>query len=296
MPEHDDDTDTHESPADGESGEAMAAGTIEEDPDRTSAVPAATARATAAPAADSDRLLAHDDSADADADAGAGAGGWDESVEELPRRPRHRLFGAGGNGKGGNPLLLGLLGVLLIACGFIGGVLVEKGQNSSSSSPGGGAGGLAARFAALRGAVGTGASPAASGASSGGGFARSGAGSGAGAGAGATVGQVAFVSDGTLYVTNAEGNTVKVTAAPGATVTKTVQTDIKSIHPGETVLVSGAAGKNGTISAESIRVGGASGGLGGLFGAAGSSGGARKGSGSAGDGGGGGEPSLFGNG
>ena len=48
---------------------------------------------------------------------------------ELPRRPRRRLL---------TPIPLALMGVLLIACGFIGGVLVEKGQNSSGSSGGGG--------------------------------------------------------------------------------------------------------------------------------------------------------------
>ena len=64
---------------------------------------------------------------------------WDEPLEELPPRPRRRLLGAGVN-----PVPLALLGVLLIACGFIAGVLVEKGQsNSTSSSAGSGAAGLA---------------------------------------------------------------------------------------------------------------------------------------------------------
>ena len=52
---------------------------------------------------------------------------WLEEPAELPRRPRRRLLG---------PIPLALLGVLLVACGFIGGVLVEKGQGSSSSSGG----------------------------------------------------------------------------------------------------------------------------------------------------------------
>ena len=82
----------------------------------------------------------------------------EEPVEELPRRPRRRLLGAGGN-----PIALALLGVLLIACGFIGGVLIEKGQSTSSSSSGAAAG-LASRFAALRGgASGTGTSGASTG-------------------------------------------------------------------------------------------------------------------------------------
>ena len=70
---------------------------------------------------------------------------WLQEPEELPRRPRRRLLGVGGN-----PIALSLLGVLLVACGFIGGVLVEKGQ-SSSSSPTSASSSLASRFAALRG-------------------------------------------------------------------------------------------------------------------------------------------------
>jgi hypothetical protein len=182
-------------------------------------------------------------------------------TEELPRRPRRRLLSS--------PLPLALLGVLLTACGFIGGALVEKSQTSSSSTAGSGASGLAARFAALRGGLSsaggagaTGAAPsvgASGGATAAGGFfGRSG---GAG-GAGATAGQVAYISGNTLYVTTAEGNTVKVTTSKGSTVTKTVKADISGIHPGETVLVTGAAGADGTISAESIRVSGSAGGSG----------------------------------
>ncbi|HEY2200278.1 MAG TPA: hypothetical protein VGH56_00200 [Solirubrobacteraceae bacterium] len=202
--------------------------------------------------------------------------GWDEPVEDLPRRPRRRLLGVGGN-----PIALALLGVLLIACGFIGGVLVEKGQSTSSSSAGTAGTGLASRFAALRsGGVG-------------------GGGSGGGAGAtGATAGQVAYVSGSTLYVSTTEGNTVKVTTSPASTITKTVKAEVKGIHPGETVLITGTAGKNGAISAESIRVGAGGaggGGLGALFGGSGSGGGGRGG-GTGGSSSTGGEPALFGKG
>ncbi len=179
---------------------------------------------------------------------------WVEEPSELPRRPRRRPLGVGGN-----PIPLALLAVLLIACGFIGGVLVEKGQ-SSSSSTGGGAGGLAARFAALR-----------SGASATGARSRS-AGAGAGgfpgaAGAGRTSGEVSYLSGNTMYVTDAEGNTVKVVTSAGTTVTKTVRSRVKSIHPGETVTILGAAGKNGIVNAETISVGSTGGGLAALFGA-----------------------------
>ncbi len=170
---------------------------------------------------------------------------WLEEPEELPRRPRRRLL---------TPLPLALLGVLLVACGFIAGVLVEKGQSSSTSATGASAG-VASRIAALRGASGAGSGAGAAGTS---GAGRSGAGgfagAFAGAGGGATAGQVAFISGSTLYVTTAEGNTVKVTTSPGSTVTKTVKASVSGIHPGETVIVTGS-NTNGTISAESIRVG-----------------------------------------
>ena len=204
-------------------------------------------------------------------------GDWLPDEEELPARPRRRLLA---------PLPLSLLGLLLIACGFIGGVLVEKGQSSGASSSGAGSGaGLAARFAALR-------------AGSGGGSATPTGGAGLSAGSGgpggATVGQVSFISSGTLYVTTAEGNTVKVTPSPGATITKTVKSDVKGIHPGETVLVTGAANATGAVSAESIRASASvagGGGLGALLGGGGSGGGGAGGKSGSGAGGG---PVLFG--
>ncbi len=203
---------------------------------------------------------------------------WDEPIDELPPRPRRRLLGAGGN-----PVVLVLLGVLLIACGFIGGVLVEKGQGSSSSSSGASAGaGLASRFAALRaGATGTGTSSTSTSGSPGSstGFVRP------------TAGTVAYLAGSTLYVTNSEGNTVKVTTSAGTSVTKTVKSSVKDIHPGETVTVTGASGSGGAVSAESISVGSSGGGFAALLGGSGTGSGGRGSSGKT-----SGEPSLFGSG
>ena len=69
-------------------------------------------------------------------------------------------------------------------------------------------------------------------------------------------------------------------------VSKTVKSEVKAIHPGETVIVTGSRGTNGAVSAESIRVGeaGASAGLGAIFGG---NSGTRRGSSA-------GEPALFG--
>jgi hypothetical protein len=202
---------------------------------------------------------------------------WLEDPEELPPRRRRRLLGTGAN-----PIFLVLLAVLAIACGFIGGVLVEKGQ-SSSGSAGSATAGLAARFAALRG--GTSSTTARSGAASAaGGFL------GAGADAGRpTSGTVAYLAGSTLYVTNAEGNTVKVKTSAGTNVTKSVKASVTGIHPGETVTVTGVAGANGTVNAESISVGTSGGALSAPFGGSAARSSSSKSTG-------GGEQSLFGSG
>ncbi|HEY5344072.1 MAG TPA: hypothetical protein VIJ66_10515 [Solirubrobacteraceae bacterium] len=190
---------------------------------------------------------------------------WLEEPEdlELPARPRRRLL---------TPIPLALLGVLLIAAGFIAGVQVQKGQTSTAST-GGAPAGLASRFAALRGGTsGTGKTPAGA---SAGGF------PGAGTGAGRpTSGTVAYLDGNTLYVTSSEGNTVKVKTSPSTSVTKTVKTKVKGIYPGETVTVTGATGSNGTVSAESISVGSSGTGLAALLGGGGTTSGSSSSSGS----------------
>jgi hypothetical protein len=198
---------------------------------------------------------------------------WLDEPVELPARPRHRLL---------TPAPLALLAALLIACGFIGGVLVEKGQ-SASSSPAGTASGVASRLAGLRG---RGASAIPSAVTAAGGFGAS------GAGPRPTAGQVAYIDAGTLYVTNAEGNTVKVTTSAGTSVNKTVKSSVHAIHPGETVTVTGASGAGGAISAESINVG--AGGSAALLGSSGT--GSGSGSRTGGGTGAGGEQALFGKG
>ncbi len=174
---------------------------------------------------------------------------WLEESEDLPRRPRRRLL---------TPIPLALLAVLLIACGFLAGVEVQKGQTSSASGTGAGAGsgaGLASRLAGVgggppAGATGSGGSASGSRAK---GTAGAFPGAGGSGGGGITTGEVSYVRGNTLYVTDSQGNTVKVSAA-GSKVTKTVSTKAESIHPGATVVVLGSKAKNGSISATSISV------------------------------------------
>jgi hypothetical protein len=201
---------------------------------------------------------------------------WLEDESELPRRPRRRLLA---------PIPLALLAVLLIACGFIGGVLVQKGQGGTASS-GGGASGFPS-LSALRGSLPAGA-PGGTG-SSGGSGAKGGASNFpgiAGGGGGVTPGEVAYVRGNTLYVTDSQGNTVKVSAAAGSKVTKTVSTKASAIHPGATVVVLGSKAKNGSISASSISVSSAASGSAASAGTSSSSAGSSSG----------GTPSLFGSG
>jgi len=212
--------------------------------------------------------------------------------EQAPvsRRPRKRLL---------TPLTALLVAVLVGAGGFIAGVQVEKGEVPASSSASG-----AGRFAAALGTAGS-SSAGVSGTSGGAGATGAGRGSGASGfgaggssgGAGATVGQVAYLSGHDLYVSTLQGNTVKVRAS-AAQITKSVSTSIEGVHPGDTVIVTGATGSDGAVTAASIRDSGSSGGggLGALFGG-GSSGASSAGAttGAAGRGGGGsGEPALFG--
>ena len=129
-------------------------------------------------------------------------GDWLPEEDELPARPRRRLLA---------PLPLSLLGVLLIACGFIAGVLVEKGQGSRrlflwrrlGRGPRRALCRAARRIGRRVGDRDRRRGPVRRGSA------------GPGGAGGATVGQVSFISSGTLYVTTAEGNTVKVTPVAG---------------------------------------------------------------------------------
>ncbi len=171
---------------------------------------------------------------------------WIEEPEDLPRRPRRKLL---------SPVPAVLLVILLLTGAFFAGVKVEKGQSSSSTSSG-----FPAGLAALQGAGGGSSSSSRTSGSSrtgtttGGGFPSGGGLPGAGgASGGFTTGEVSYVSGSTLYVNSGE-STVKVSAPAGTKVSKTVSTSVHSIHPGDTVLVRGSQGANGSVTASSISI------------------------------------------
>jgi hypothetical protein len=144
------------------------------------------------------------------------------------------------------PLLTRLLLVALVAAGtFVVGVEVQKhyGGTSSSSAT---AGSTAGSFAARRAAFGR--------ARAGGAAGQFGGGGAAGAGGGATVGLITLIRGSTLYVTDFSGNTVKVKAA-GVKVSKTVSAPLKTLRPGDSVVVQATKQKDGSLKAASIAIG-----------------------------------------
>ncbi|MBV9799817.1 MAG: hypothetical protein JO039_17350 [Solirubrobacterales bacterium] len=161
--------------------------------------------------------------------------------EPLPGRPRRRLWGRG------TAILLGLI---LCGAGFYAGVRVEKSQFSSSSSTSpfsaaaragaGGGGGFAPRLAAGAGA---------GGGSGGGGLRALFAGAGGG---NSSFGMVTSVNGNSLYITEASGNTVKVTLSSATKVTKSVGVSKSAVRPGDTVIVTGVKNSGGTVAATSV--------------------------------------------
>jgi hypothetical protein len=167
-------------------------------------------------------------------------GFYDDDTEPddgtLPVRPRRKLL---------TPVSGGLLAIVLVAGGFIGGVQVQKHQGNGTNN-GASRNGLPAAFAARLAQGGGGAAPGAAG-GAGTGTARAGGGSG-----GATAGTVANIKGSTLYVTSADGTTVKVKTNDNSKVTRTASSGVGSVHPGDTVVIQGSTASSGTVTASSI--------------------------------------------
>ena len=154
--------------------------------------------------------------------------------EELPGRPLRKRFG---------PSTAVLLALALAAVAFYGGVTVEKHKVKSTSSGGTSLAALAARF---RGAA-----------------AGAGAGTGGGGAGGAVTGTITLVDGVNVYITQSDGNIVKAVTSAGSTITVTSPGTVTSLHPGDSVTVTGPANSNGDVTATSIRDNGAGGGGGG---------------------------------
>ncbi|GAC1476921.1 MAG: hypothetical protein NVS1B12_11280 [Acidimicrobiales bacterium] len=170
---------------------------------------------------------------------------WDD---ELPTRPVRQKVGR---------LTLGLLVIAFAAGAFYAGVVTEKHSLGSTAT-------AARTRAATRGASAT---PAATPGGAGGG----------GAG-GATVGQVKLIDGSNIYVTDSTGNVVKVATTSASQITVTSSGTVKDVKPGDTVIVTGPTGSDGTVSATAVRDSGAGGaGFGGFGGRPGRTGAAGAG-------------------
>ncbi len=153
---------------------------------------------------------------------------WDsyEGEEDtmLPGRPRRKVL---------TWWSAGLFALILCAVGFYAGVRIEKNQLANASSTTG----LSAFTGARTGG--------------GGGF-RALFGGAGGAGPNATLGTVSNISGNSLYVTDTSGNTVKVTLSSATKVTKNVTVGKNAVRPGDLVVVAGAKGSDGTVSATTV--------------------------------------------
>ena len=171
------------------------------------------------------------------------APGDDDFVAEILTRRKRRL-----------PILTAIL-VLAVAAGgaFIAGAEVQKHYGKSSSSGTSGAG-AASAFSALASRFRAG------GAAAGGAAGGTGRGGFFGGAGGGTSGTVTLIKGSTLYVTDSTGTTVLVHTSPASRVTKSVSGTVQTIHPGDTVTVTGTQAKNGSYTAAAIAIGGGTGG------------------------------------
>lgn len=164
-------------------------------------------------------------------------GGDDFEPEPLPISPRRRRL---------SWVTATLALAAVAAAGFYAGVLVQKHQKSSASSTASALQALASRFGAS----------ARSG--TGGGF-TGGAGFGGGV-ANRVAGTVKLVDGSNIYVTDAQGNTVKVATSSASQFTKPATGSLADVKIGDRVTVQGPQGADGTYQAQQVTVGGANGG------------------------------------
>ncbi|MQY06076.1 hypothetical protein [Actinomadura macrotermitis] len=133
----------------------------------------------------------------------------------------------------GPALYLG--GALLAVAGFIGGIWADKSMSDGESTPqpqraaGGYAGG---GYGGFRGGAPGGSAP-----------------------AGMTFGTVTKVEKGVLYLTTADGKTVKVSTSGQTAIRVTKKGTLKDLGAGTTVTVQGEAGDDGTIAATIVSQG-----------------------------------------
>jgi hypothetical protein len=148
---------------------------------------------------------------------------WDDDSPLPPRRPK--LFGA----------VTWVLAGLFVAAGCftLGARIGSDSTPAAAASTAARVGGAGARAAGAGvGRTGTGAGTAAS-----------------ASGGGSTFGQVQLVDGNNIYIQDSQGNTIKITPAPTATITVNKPGTPADFKPGDNVVVQGTADANGNIAA-----------------------------------------------
>lgn len=169
----------------------------------------------------------------------------DDEEPEFTPRPRRRA----------HALTFVLAGALLIAAGFLGGVLLQKHEDHGTSTATTAAGrraGFTGTGATGTGTGGTGTGGTGAGAAGGrGGFGGFGGGA---AGGGGVTGTVKLVDGKNVYVTDTNGNVTKVATNAGSTLTKTDSATIADVAPGDVVIVRGTPNSDGSFTATSLLI------------------------------------------
>ena len=164
---------------------------------------------------------------------------YDDGDDEPEFRPRPR--------RRAHALTFVLAAALLVAAGFYGGVLVQKHEAGASTNASGS--GRASRFSGFAGAGASGASGATG---AGGGFPGGFGGGRGGAGGSGVAGTVKLVDGPNVYVTDTDGNVVKVTTSSTSQLTKTDPATTKDVAPGDVVTVRGTQNSDGSYAATSL--------------------------------------------
>lgn len=165
----------------------------------------------------------------------------DDDEPEFRPRPRRRA----------HALTFVLGAAVLIAAGFLGGVLLQKHEDHGTSTASA-TSGRAGRFAALAagGTTGTTTAGGAAGAGAGGG----GAGFRFGGGGGGVAGTVTLVDGKNIYVTDTSGNVVKLETSASSQLSKTDPATTKDVAPGDVVTARGTQNSDGSYAASSVTI------------------------------------------
>lgn len=162
---------------------------------------------------------------------------------DLGEQPGGALHGElSAAGRSTSKVTLVLVGVVVLVVGFLGGILTHRayaGTGTSNSSTQAG-------------------SPSRNGFNGGNGFRRpgaSGAPNGGGNGFGGTFGTIDHISGNTVYVKTSDGTIVKVTVGSGTTISITKDGKVTDLSAGQTVVVQGQTGSDGSVNANRISEG-----------------------------------------